>query len=96
MTRRLGGNGGAGADATGAGLEARCKGVVAVQRELAAVFLWPKLVRRPAGGGTEESWASSRGGGKVLQHVWKSVGGGVPVQWGGGLMLSLPVRWFLS
>uniref|UniRef100_A0A0E0DQ39 Uncharacterized protein n=1 Tax=Oryza meridionalis TaxID=40149 RepID=A0A0E0DQ39_9ORYZ len=41
MARRLGGNGGAGADATGAGPEARRKGVVAEQRELAVVGRLP-------------------------------------------------------
>lgn len=48
MTRRLGGNGGAGVDATGAGLEARCKGVVAVQRELAAVGRLPRCRWAPS------------------------------------------------
>uniref|UniRef100_I1R606 Uncharacterized protein n=1 Tax=Oryza glaberrima TaxID=4538 RepID=I1R606_ORYGL len=37
-----------------------------------------------------------RGGGKVQHLVWKLIGGGAPVWWGGGLMLPLPVRWFLS
>uniref|UniRef100_A0A0D3HTX1 Uncharacterized protein n=1 Tax=Oryza barthii TaxID=65489 RepID=A0A0D3HTX1_9ORYZ len=37
-----------------------------------------------------------RGSGKVQHLVWKLIGGGAPVWWGGGLMLPLPVRWFLS
>lgn len=37
-----------------------------------------------------------RGGDKVQHLVWKLIGGGAPVRCGGGLMLPLPVRWFLS
>uniref|UniRef100_A0A0E0M1Z6 Uncharacterized protein n=1 Tax=Oryza punctata TaxID=4537 RepID=A0A0E0M1Z6_ORYPU len=47
-------------------------------------------------GWTRPGPASRDGGGVQQQHVWKPIGRGAPVWWGGGLVLPPPERWFLS
>uniref|UniRef100_A0A0E0ILK0 Uncharacterized protein n=1 Tax=Oryza nivara TaxID=4536 RepID=A0A0E0ILK0_ORYNI len=106
-TRRLGDGGGASTDATGGVVAMRKrKGMMAVQRELAAAFDETfsnsgfSFCQNQRGGqrvaGRRRPGLAFRGGGKVQHIVWKLIGGGAPVRWGGGLMLPLPVRWFLS
>uniref|UniRef100_A0A0E0BRZ0 Uncharacterized protein n=1 Tax=Oryza glumipatula TaxID=40148 RepID=A0A0E0BRZ0_9ORYZ len=121
-TGRLGDGGGASTDATGGVVAVRKrKGMMAVQREQAAVGHLPhcrwltgetqafdetssssgfSFCQNQRGGqrvaGRRRPGLAFKGGGKVQHLVWKLIGGGAPVRWGGGLMLPLPVRWFLS